>query len=43
VSQGQPLAPVPVSRWVVFLTIAGLGCAIDLATKSWIFGRLGKG
>ncbi len=32
---------VPRSRLVIFLAIAGLGCVIDLATKSWIFGRLG--
>lgn len=28
---------VPPSRYVVFLAIALGGCAIDLATKSWIF------
>jgi signal peptidase II len=32
---------LPASRYVVFLSIAAAGCAIDLATKSWIFGRLG--
>jgi signal peptidase II len=32
---------VPRSRWLVFFGIAGLGCAIDLATKHWIFQRLG--
>jgi signal peptidase II len=34
-------AAVPFSRYVVFFTIAGVGCAVDLATKSWIFERLG--
>jgi signal peptidase II len=28
-------------RCIVFLLLAGLGCALDLATKSWIFWRLG--
>lgn len=28
-------------RAILFVGIAALGCAIDLATKSWIFGRLG--
>ena len=32
---------VPASRYFAFLTIAGLGCAIDLATKTWIFDWLG--
>jgi signal peptidase II len=32
---------VPRSRLLVFMAIAGLGCAIDLATKHWIFQRLG--
>jgi signal peptidase II len=32
---------VPRSRLPLFLAIAGLGCAIDLATKRWIFQRLG--
>jgi len=32
---------VPKSRYLAFFAIAGLGCAIDLATKSWIFGWLG--
>lgn len=29
------------ARQLVFLTIAAVGCTVDLATKSWIFGRLG--
>lgn len=32
---------VPVNRLVVFLSIAVAGCAIDLATKSWLFAWLG--
>jgi signal peptidase II len=32
---------VPTGRYVTFATIAGVGCAVDLATKSWIFHRLG--
>lgn len=32
---------VPANRYVFFLLIAGLGCALDLATKSWVFGWLG--
>ena len=32
---------VPGSRLLVFIAIAGLGCAVDLATKHWIFQRLG--
>ncbi len=28
-------------RALLFATIAVLGCAVDLATKHWIFGRLG--
>jgi len=29
------------SRWILFFAIALTGCAADLATKSWIFDRLG--
>lgn len=29
------------ARWITFFSIALAGLAIDLATKSWIFGRLG--
>jgi signal peptidase II len=32
---------VPANRYVIFLLIAVAGCAIDLATKSWIFAKLG--
>jgi signal peptidase II len=32
---------VPASRYVVFFSIVVLGCLIDLATKHWIFARLG--
>jgi signal peptidase II len=31
---------VPTGRYVTFAAIAGLGCVVDLATKSWIFNRL---
>jgi signal peptidase II len=33
--------PLPRNRYVLFFLIAGCGCALDLATKSWIFDRLG--
>ena len=33
---------VPANRYVVFFTIAAAGCIADLATKSWIFARLGQ-
>jgi signal peptidase II len=32
---------VPTSRYVLFCVIAGLGCAVDLWTKWWIFDYLG--
>jgi signal peptidase II len=32
---------VPTSRYLIFAAIAGGGCAIDLATKRWIFDYLG--
>src|SRR5579863_9795249 len=32
---------VPVSRYLTFALIAVAGCATDLATKQWIFERLG--
>jgi signal peptidase II len=28
---------VPISRYVVFASIAVVGCAVDLATKAWVF------
>jgi len=34
--------PVPKSRYFVFAAIALIGCAADLITKHWIFGRLGE-
>jgi signal peptidase II len=32
---------VPVSRYLLFFAVAIAGFAVDLATKNWIFGRLG--
>jgi signal peptidase II len=32
---------VPLSRYLVFFSVASGGCAVDLATKHWIFARLG--
>ena len=32
---------VPLSRYLVFFSLAVVGCALDLATKSWMFARLG--
>jgi hypothetical protein len=32
---------LPKSRLIAFVLIAVLGCAVDLWTKSWIFGKLG--
>jgi signal peptidase II len=32
---------VPVSRFLLFFAVAIGGCAVDLATKSWIFAKLG--
>lgn len=32
---------VPISRWVTFWSIAVLGCALDLASKHWVFDWLG--
>ncbi len=32
---------VPTNRYLVFFSLALLGCLLDLSTKSWIFGRLG--
>lgn len=31
----------PTSRYATFVSIATVGCAVDLATKSWIFAKLG--
>jgi len=35
------MTAVPTHRYVLFFSIAAAGCALDLWTKSWIFGRLG--
>src|SRR5690242_18148634 len=32
---------VPVGRYLLFFAVAIGGCALDLATKSWIFAKLG--
>jgi len=32
---------VPLNRYLVFFSIAIAGCALDLATKSWMFRQLG--
>lgn len=32
---------VPTNRYLAFFSIVVIGCAVDLATKSWIFSRLG--
>jgi len=32
---------VPTSRYIVFFSIAAIGCGVDLATKSWMFKNLG--
>jgi signal peptidase II len=32
---------VPLSRWLIFFAIACGGCALDLATKRWVFDWLG--
>ena len=36
------MSTVPLHRYVMFLLLAAGGCAVDLATKSWIFGWLGN-
>jgi len=45
-TSAKPLAkpahgPASRQRFVVFLAIALAGCYADLASKQWIFGRLG--
>lgn len=35
------VASSTLGRWLIYCSIAVGGCALDLATKSWIFGRLG--
>lgn len=32
---------VPLNRYVAFFSLAIIGCLVDLATKSWVFGWLG--
>jgi len=32
---------LPTSRYVIFFSLVLGGCSLDLATKHWIFGRLG--
>jgi signal peptidase II len=34
---------VPLSRYIVFFSLASGGCALDLTTKTWMFNRLGFG
>ena len=33
--------PVPLNRYVIYFSLAAVGCAADLATKTWIFNELG--
>jgi signal peptidase II len=40
-AEGNTMRQVPISRLVVFLSIAGAGCLVDLTSKWWIFDRLG--
>jgi signal peptidase II len=35
------MKPIPTSRYIVFLLIAAIGCAVDLWTKRWMFEHLG--
>lgn len=43
-SESQLASPaVPLGRYLLFFAIVALGCAADLATKSWAFSRLGYG
>ncbi|MBN1589685.1 MAG: signal peptidase II [Pirellulales bacterium] len=32
---------VPTNRYLIFFSIASVGCLADLATKNWIFAKLG--
>ncbi len=32
---------VPTNRYAIFTLLAVVGCAVDLATKTWIFNKLG--
>lgn len=38
---GAATKAVPLNRYVTFFSLAIIGCLIDLATKSWVFGWLG--
>lgn len=33
--------PLPANRYAVFFFLAATGCTLDLATKAWIFNKLG--
>lgn len=35
------IKPVPANRYAVFSSIVVVGCVLDLASKNWIFNRLG--
>ena len=37
---GTVADPVPRNRYSIFLLVAAMGLAVDLATKSWIFAKL---
>ncbi len=37
----MPRVSVPHNRWIIFALLTLVGLAVDLGTKSWIFGRLG--
>jgi signal peptidase II len=37
----KALKAVPASRYSVFFALAAVGCAVDLATKKWMFDWLG--
>ncbi len=39
--EGTAMGTAPLSRYLVFFTIAILGCSLDLATKQWVFATLG--
>ena len=36
------MPPLPPSRWITFVTIAVLGCALDLGSKEWALGSLSQ-
>ena len=39
-AEWSPASRLPLSRYLVFATIASIGCALDLLTKHWVFARL---